>query len=134
MLAWSLFLTHGPVYNLTHSPPRHHIHLRATELLQTSTTLGKGHWLHRLKAPLQPFRSHFLSPGLERLKGAGESDCYTTESSSLIQIPVSFQPHNTDARMFTVPTLTCTNPTDRATTKPQPLSPLVVILLTKQSL
>lgn len=71
---------------------------------------------HRLRgsraAPSpQPFHSHFLSAGLESLRGAGESDCYTTtEPSSLIPASVPFQPRHTDARTFTALTFACTNP------------------------
>lgn len=104
---------------------------------QGTAALEKEHWLHGSKATPwpQPFHSHFLSAGLDGLKGAGESDCYTTtESSSLIPIPVSFQSCNTDARMFTGLTFTCTKATDRATTKPCHPSPLLVILLTEQCL
>lgn len=70
--------------------------------------------------------SHFLSAGPATLKGAGDSAHYTTTKSGSL-IPVSAQ----QRRCQNIPTanMTCTNPADRATTKPGPASPLAVISL-----
>lgn len=75
--------------SLTHAPPKHHIHLRTTNPLQNYRFKPLE------KAPPYPYAAHshflfFLSAGPDTLKGAGESDHYTTtESGSLI--PVSAQ-------------------------------------------
>lgn len=88
---------------------------KTTPELQAQSTPApeKEHRLHGSRAAPspQPFHSHFLSAGLGSLRGAGESDCYTTtEPSSLIPASVPFQPRHTDARTFTALTFACTNP------------------------